>query len=244
MLNIFLVTSGLNVQSGQVSQQTRFTQTIETAKSVKKHVSDAVIILLEGGKYSLTLNQRLELLQVYDDIFDYTYHPTIKFAHDQNVDAGYIKGPCESFMLHEACKVMPKDAKRFFKLSGRYQLSDEFNINNHDVSGKYVFKTIDPGVRYYHDKKDEPGSQLQNIEKYYTPYQYKTRLYSFCGSLLEQATQNYQNIFQCMVNSYINHGFIDIEHSTYRVVDPKLIHTINPVGLTGVQAENSVLLKE
>lgn len=244
MDNVFLVTSGLNVESGVVSSTDRFNQTIETARSIRSRVTDAVIILLDGGKYPLMIDQRKSLLAFYDDVLNFTHHPTIQFAHSQNVNVMYIKGPCESMMLHEACKLLPTNVKRVFKISGRYKLSDEFDISQHDHRGKYVFKTKEDGIRYYHDGKDEDGSQLQNIDHYYTPYQYKTRLYSFCGSMLSQVIGDYQNVFQCMVQSYLNHGYIDIEHSMYRTLDENKIVEIDTIGLEGVQAENGIFLKE
>lgn len=244
MDNVFLVTSGLNVESGQIAPELRLKQTIETAESIKRHAPNSYMVLLEGGRYPLTLDQRGRLLEVYDDVIDFTSHPTIVFAHSQNVNAMYIKGPCESLMLHEACKLIPRDVHRVFKISGRYLLSEEFNIENHDVRGKYLFKNKDTGVRYYHDGKNDDGSQLQNIEQYFTEYQYKTRLYSFCGSLLDKATDNYNNIFQCMIQSYINHGYIDLEHSTYRVLDQDDVSETPVIGVQGIQAENSIFLKE
>lgn len=244
MRNIALVTSGLNVESGLVDPNTRFQQTLASAASIKKHIRSVYVILLDGGKYPLTLEQRSALMAVYDDVMDFTYHPTVQFAHGQHVNVMYIKGPCESLMLHEACKLLPAAVDRVYKLSGRYEISDEFDQSVHDVPGKYVLKNKEPGVVYYHDARNDPGSQLQNIADYYTDYQYKTRLYSFCGSLLPQATENYQKLFQTMVGSYINHGFIDIEHSFYRVMDPNLIHEVPVIGVTGVQAENLVRLTE
>lgn len=245
MNNIFLVTSGLNVESGLILPNDRLQQTIDTAKSIRKYASNVTILLLEGGKYPLNLEQRMLLKEHYDDILDFTYHPTIQFAHNQNVNVMYTKGPCESLMLFETCKLLPKNENyRIFKISGRYQLYDKFCIEDHMVNGKYVFKTKEDGVRYYHDDKFSDGSQLQNIDMYFTPYQYKTRLYSFCSSLLETATQNYNNIFQTIISSYINHGYIDIEHAVYKNIDQSLIHELDVIGLKGIQAENAVPLEE
>jgi hypothetical protein len=245
MNNIFLVTSGLNVDSGLISPQDRLQQTLDTARSIKQYAPGSTILLLEGGKYPLTFEQRVLLKDLYDDIIDFTYHPTIQFAHNQNVNVMYTKGPCESLMLYETCKILPKNNDyRIFKISGRYQLYDKFCIVGHNVKGKYVFKTKELGVKYYHDDKNDNGSQLQNIDMYFTPYQYKTRLYSFCGSLLETVTQNYNNIFQTIVSSYINHGYIDIEHATYKNIDLSLIHEMDVIGLKGIQAENAIALEE
>lgn len=245
MNNIFFVTSALNVNSGILPSEQRLIQTIDTAKSIKRYAKNPRIILLEGGRQALSLEQRDALKHYYDDILDFTWHPTIIFAHDQKVNVMYIKGPCESLMLSEACKLLPKDQKyRIFKISGRYQLDNTFNEEHHDASGKYVFKSKDNGVKYYHADKDSNTSQLQNIDLYYTPYQYKTRLYSFCSTLLDIAIENYQQIFNTIIGSYINHGYIDLEHATYKNIKTDIIHELDVIGVKGIQAENGLELKE
>lgn len=245
MNNIFLVTSGLVNNYGVLSFEDKFQQTLETAISIKKYSPNSKIILLEGGQSSLSYIQRCEIRKKYDDILDYTYHPTIKFAHGQKVNVMYTKGPCEALMMYETCGILPKEGQyRIYKISGRYTLNENFDESAHQKLGKYVYKTKQSGVKYYHDGKNSDGSQLQNIEDYFTPYQYKTRLYSFCSTLLNRATEDHMNIFSCMVNSYINHGYIDVEHSHYRCIPPDFIHELDVIGLSGVQAPNGVAIKE
>lgn len=243
--NVFLVTSAINVTSGLIDVTGRLEQTIETARSIRRFAKNPTIILLEGGKSPLTFDQRTRLKEVYDDILDFTWHPTIQFAHAQKINVMYIKGPCESIMLHETCKLLPRNKQyRIFKVSGRYYLYDKFVEEEHNVSGKYVFKKKENGVRYYHENKYDGGSQLQNIDLYYTPYQYKTRLYSFCSSILDVAIEDYSKIFTEITSSYVNHGYIDLEHATYKNINPELVYELNIIGLGGIQAENAVELRE
>lgn len=243
--NIFLVTSAINVTSGLIGVTGRLEQTVQTARSIKQFAKNPTIILLEGGKSPLTFDQKTTLKEVYDDILDFTWHPTIQFAHNQNVHAMYIKGPCESIMLHEACKLLPRNNQyRIFKISGRYYLYDKFVEEEHNAYGKYVFLKKQNGVEYYHDNKNDPSSQLQNIDLYYTPYQYKTRLYSFCSSILDVAIENYLKIFNEITSSYVNHGYIDLEHATYKNINPNSVCELDLIGLGGTQAENAVELRE
>lgn len=233
-MNYFFVTSGINCPYGLVSIEDRLKQTHETAVNIKSKVPDSIILLLEGGKDPLRLEQRSYLLEEFDDIIDYVNHPTIKFAHDQNVNSLYVKGPCESLMMSETLKLIyPESNDRIFKISGRHLLSDRFDIEKHNVKGKYVFLK-QPGVKYY-------GGTINYID---TPFQYKTRLYSICGSMIEQAREDFSNIFGGIISSYSNNSFIDIEHATFRTIDPELVHTLDPIGLTGIQAETNGVVDE
>lgn len=244
--NIFLVTSAINTDSGVMSNIDRIQQTIETANSIRRYASkNTKIILLEGGQSPLVLNQRDQLNTVYDDIIDFTFHPTIRFIHSQKIDSMYVKGPCESFMLCAACNLLPRDEQyRIFKISGRYNLTEQFDESAHDVNGKYVFLDRQNGVHYYYGDASDQNNPLRNIEKYYTEYQYKTRLYSFCSTILDIASQNYVKIFDTIINSYDDHGFIDLEHATYRVVDQSIVHELPIIGVSGIQAPNGITIKE
>ena len=241
MSNIFLVTSAIHGpggMSGQLSSDQRIMQTVNTAVSIRKHVPDAKIYLLEGGIMPLNMQIRQMFLMHYDDILDYSTSEFIQFAHRQR-DANrqeitVIKGPCESYMLRETCKILTTTLQdRIFKISGRYQLSDEFNINAHNVPGKYVFKTKEECLQWYKDKT-KPN---------HSPYQYKTRLYSFCGSIKDMATVNYDKIMNGILDLYSKNEYLDLEHMTYLTINPSIIHEISPIGLTGSFAEvpNSII---
>ena len=231
-MDYFFVTSGINCPYGLISATERLNQTIGTIKSIKEKRPDAVIMILEGGKEPLSIDQRRKL-DGY--VIDFTSHPTIRFAHMQNVNSLYVKGPCESLMIAEALLLVDtKEGDRIFKITGRQMLSDQFDYSKHDVKGKYVFKTKDGGVKYY-------GGDINWI---FTEFQYKTRLYSICGSLLDQAREDFANIHRNIIDCYSHNSFIDIEHATYRTLKPELVHEIAPVGLTGIQAENNEVITE
>lgn len=236
-MNIFLVTSAIYSKigrSGQLLPEKRIEQTIDTAKSIIKYVPDAKIYLLEGGSKTLDFRLRNEFLKYYTDIIDFTYHPFIAYAHEKiNLDKQeitVIKGPCESHMLREACKLLSTvKCDRIFKISGRYCLSDEFDLDMHTKArGKYLMKTKDKCLSYYSD----PSKNA------YSPYQYSTRFYSFCGSLLNKVIINYDTINNRLLELYANSEYIDIEHMTYLVYNQQDIIETSPIGLAGSFAEN------
>ena len=233
-MNYFLVTSGIHGPYGVFTVQERIEQTIKTATSIRERIPDSTILLLEGGNSSLSSNDTDNLLKYYDRILDYTNDPVIQFAHNTHRDEVIsLKGPCEAKLLSNATaelSVNPTD--RIFKISGRYFLTDEFDLAKHtEQSGKYVFLSKFPGEKY--------GNLIPA-----TPYQYKTRLYSFCGSILNQAAKYYNQVFDGIVYNYSKGTFIDIEHMMWRTINPNLVTHINPIGVSGLQAEDSKLLRE
>ena len=242
---MFFVTSGVYSISGKYTTEERLAQTIQTALSIRNKIPDAHILLLDGGKKSLTQEHIILLKTVYTDVIDFSTHPVIKWMHDQNINVAMIKGPCEVFMLKTAAEEIKKSDDNydlFFKISGRYQLSDEFDINNY-VRDTYVFKNKDPGIMY-HRTNPEENIYPDNINKYYTEYQYKTRLYSFPRSLLDTAIKDYHSIYQRIILCYDDYGFTDIEHATYYVLNPDTIKEIPIIGLEGPQAENGITVRE
>lgn len=239
---VFLVTSAINVDTGVISTEERLLQMIETAKSIRSKVNDCKIILIDGGTQPLNLLQRESLLKLYNDVLDLSYHPQILTMHslanqkeDHKIRSVIIKGPCEAFLLSYALNVLPKEEDcRYFKISGRYKLSESFDLKNHLIKFKYVFKQKDNGVLY-------EGSDINYL---YTRYQYKTRLYSFCGTIFDQVKNHYNQIFEHIISCYSENSFIDLEHATYKIIGENLVHQVETIGCTGIQADNGAIIDE
>jgi hypothetical protein len=239
---VFLVTSAINVDTGVLGTEERLSQMIDTAKSIRERVYDCKIILIDGGIKPLTVSHRQNLLEIYDDILDLSYHPQILTMHrlanekeDHRVRSFIVKGPCETFLLSYALELLPKDEEcRYFKISGRYKLSDSFDLDTHLVQSKYVFKKKDSGVLF-------EGSDVNYL---YTEYQYKTRLYSFCGTIFDQVKNHYNQIFEHIISCYSQNSFIDLEHATYKIIGESLVHGVQSVGCVGIQADNGAIIDE
>jgi hypothetical protein len=237
MSTVWLVTSAINGKngiSGKLTSEQRLQQTLETAKSIRTRVNQAHIVLLEGGNAPLDFKTRSVLKTLYDDILDYTQSSFIQFAHN-NVNLAkqgitVIKGPCESWMLWQTCLLLNLTKyDRVFKISGRYEINDRFDLAKHtNAQGQYLMLQKLPGLPYY----DNPNKLA------YSTAQYSTRLYSFCGSILNKATMNYQEINQRLLDLYQRDSYIDIEHMTYLVLNPADITETQPIGVCGVFAEN------
>lgn len=135
MINLFLITSVINITNNPLSycetrsiynHETRFQQTLNTISSIKSHDPNAIIALIEGS--ILNEQQKLILMKEINYLIDLSVYPCVK--HD--VDSQYkALGECSLLIngirwLQEMCPNLKYD--NIFKISGRYFLNNEFNL--------------------------------------------------------------------------------------------------------------------
>ena len=92
---------------------------------------------------------------------------------------------------------------RIFKITGRLQLDDGFDINHYDgLNGKYVFKERIPTWM------SEPIHGATHV--------FDTRLWSMCTSLIDTHKQALEKVFPLL-------GPIDLEHAYFAVLDKEKV---------------------
>ena len=102
---------------------------------------------------------------------------------------------------------------RIFKITGRYKLSDSFDITeyeNPDLVGKYVFKKR---------VKSWMNRDLSLVD---------TRLWSMCSSLLEET----QDILPKVLNIVLEGNF-DLEHAYFQTINLEHLVEFDKVHLEG-----------
>lgn len=239
MSNWFLVTSAINVDYGIYTLQQKFDQTCETIESIRKYCSDAVIVLLEASPKKVEKEHYDHLRKITDMYIDFSVDPVIQSMHNSlNIFA--IKSPGEAYILGSflSAQNFIKDTDRVFKISGRYLLDENFDVEFHTKqSGKIVFLKKEPYTQYY---SVESNKKMDPI----APYQYKTRLYSFCGSLTKYFAEKYFHILRFFQQNYGVDFFSDIEHAMYRFTNHELVVETNVIGVTGYSADRDFKPKE
>lgn len=232
MTNWFLITSAINVEYGIFDNDKRFSQTLATIASIRKYCENSKIVLLEGAPNALTEEQNGILLNTCDIVIDFSQNDLIQFAHrTQDIDT--LKHPCELFLLGSFMKQQDfiEDSDRVYKISGRYFLNSNFNSSLHAAAKeKLMFGQKFKSCGYYDVKS---GDTMPAI----TDFQYRTRLYSFCGSLREYMTNKYQEMFDFTLNLYNSGGFSDVEHIMYHHLDKEKVIEIKPIGVSGAFAD-------
>jgi hypothetical protein len=243
MKNIVLLTSAVYSSYGIYTPQERIKQTLETAKSARKHIPGAVIVLVDNSKPDVQNDDSLEfneLLDLVDYYLDNSDDADIQYFHNNvsNYDIG--KNSMEVLGLIKALTYMSSteelmqivaESNRIFKLSGRYIVTDKFNItdhNNKDTNGKYVFK------------KRQSAWCDQNVTG--VTFLLQTRLYSFPPDLFLNTITLLQSIMQNMFSTYNQQKYIDVEHSMAKFIPADQLVELDIVGLQGNIAPNGMMI--
>jgi hypothetical protein len=124
-----------------------------------------------------------------------------------------------------------KDADRVFKLSGRYQVTDKFDIakfSNETTKDKYVFKKAQPS--WINPADTGVNTLLQ------------TRLWSFTPSLLADTISMYNKIIETMVGLFNQNKYIDNEHAMAKFIPKDKLVELDIVGLQGNIAPNGMMI--
>jgi hypothetical protein len=112
---------------------------------------------------------------------------------------------------------------RIFKLSGRTDLLDSFDIYEHDHFGKYVFKKRIP--TWLTDSRKEFATNLLI-----------TRMYSFCPSLIDNYLDSLRQII-----TVTNQTRIDTEHAHFLVLNKEIIVELDQIHCQGTVATTNTL---
>ena len=188
--NIVFVTSKIIVSKNKFSyvekrsiysKQERLTQTINTINSIRKHIPDAHIVLLDNSifnyfEYYLFENlvdtfiniTNNNVVNYFTDVFEY------KAFGEINQTLQFL----ELFLREDYTK-----CKNFFKITGRYEINDEFNYHQYDNDLNIFKKNLSVKDREYYftcfyklDKSLLKEVQeiftrlIQNKEKYMNSY--------------------------------------------------------------------------
>lgn len=145
MGDLFLITSVINTGNNPwsyssrrsvYSTEERFTQTLQTILSIRKKVPNSKIFLLECSDLSEEMKEELVFrvdyfLNLYSD----------EFCRSACLESNK-KGFGEAVQTAKAVEFLVNNnilPKRFFKISGRYYLNEEFNLENYS-STEFTFK--------------------------------------------------------------------------------------------------------
>ena len=241
--HIVLITSAVYSNYGVFTPQQRIQQTLETAESARKYIPNSTIILIDNSKVEVQQDNSPEfdaLLDAVDYYIDNSDDADIQHFHNnvQNYDIG--KNSMECLGMFKALNYITSDAEimdkitsasRIFKLSGRYTLTDKFDINKFDndqTADKYVFKQRQPS---WIPQADTGVDHLL-----------QTRLWSFTPSLFIDTTSLFKQIIENMFATFNKQKYIDVEHSMFKFIPADKLVELESVGLIGKIAPNGMVI--
>jgi len=241
--NIVLLTSAVYSNYGIYKPAERIQQTLETAKSAKKYIPGAVIILVDNSKVDVqndTSDEFEELIDLVDYYIDNSDDDDIKYFHNNVTNYDIGKNAMEAMGMLKALNYIAgdqdliaevKESDRLFKLSGRYQVTDKFDINkfdNADTKGKYVFKKAQPN--WINPADTGTNTLLQ------------TRLWSFTPDLFNDTVKLYSDIIATMIPLFNQGKYIDNEHAMAKFIPKDKLVELETVGLQGNIAPNGMMI--
>ena len=190
-----VVACALYSDYGIYTPQQRIAQTLETVDSIRKYIPNSTILLIDNSKIDVQNDNSTELNQLLDAVdyyFDNSEDPDIQYFHNNvsNYDVG--KNSMETLGTLKVFKHILEDqevldviknSNRVFKLSGRYVITDQFDLTKFDnefTKDKYVFKKA---AKAWIPEADTGVTTLL-----------QTRFFAFDPSLLEDTVTLYRQI--------------------------------------------------
>jgi len=232
----FIVTSAVNSKFGVFKPNERLAQTIDTINSIKSRVPDALIIVMECCGEPIKKDQ--------EDILRNNCHVFVDYSQDEDVQAMYdsdnwdvVKNGTEIMCFGRALAVLAaedifKDIDRIHKMSGRYVLNDQFDLETYEKSD--VVDKIVIGPKY---RSQFPPEVTQ------VPFQYMARLWSWPATRIDEVVKVYSDSFVFFAERLAAGGYVDIEHVLAKFLDPAHVHEIANLGVEGQIAPNGQPIK-
>lgn len=230
--SLFLVSSAIHTRFGVYKKYERVEQTINTCKSIREHVPDADIIILDGGEKDLAEDEKKLLSPYIDGFYSFADADNVKQVQ-KSKSQDVVKNMIEIIMFGSFFDMMLKEGwdkkyNRIFKVSGRYTLNEHFNYQAHlDAKDKVVIR----GPFTSQFTPDITGG---------IKLQYMSRLWSFDVSLLDYMNATYFEMFKHMNNVLSHDGYVDIEHLLFDHIDAKAVVNIGVLGIQGYIAPNGL----
>ena len=220
---IFVITSTLNPKIGVLTPEVRYQQTLNTIKSIRDKVKDSIILLMDSSPLPVEEHMIEDIKTKVDHFITLSNH-----THALELGNAGLKSPAECYIMVIAIDVIKNLAlpgiKRVFKITGRAELTDRFNIEDYEdttIDGKYVFKSSVPSWM---------ARQLRLVD---------TRLWSFDYNQLDEVNQLVRDAYSdCMVSHW------DLEHVYYKLIDKTKLIEKDVIGLKCQLASDGVIVDE
>jgi hypothetical protein len=223
----FYISSAINVNNkGIFSNEERFQQMVETVNSINKYCPNNQMLINDSAENEPEVKYVEELARLGANTIYTGNRADINYFSQVGA-----KSQAESlakivFLEWFKTQEQPK-AKRYYKVSGRYSLTEDFKMY-HEHENSFTFKkSVDSWM-------SEELRKPLGITKLYD-----TRLYHFDFNLLPIYREEMKNIF----NDCLSKG-IDIEHSYYKNLNKYNVIEVDKIGICGIVAPTGAYIDE
>ena len=232
-----LVTSAANAKFSVYSPEERVEQTIKTIESVRQYIPNAFICMTDCSIPGVSDEIKSQLVSQVDRFIDLSKDPTVNWIANNITHQDTVKNLTELVVVGKFFKLAEEkkwfdDYDRVFKVSGRYWLTDKFDITRYeqqDAIGKYV-------VSKKMLSQFPNNVTLQSL-------QYMLRVYSFDAKLLTDFVARLDVMTKHMQDRVNAGGYIDIEHLFCKFLPKDLTLEIARTGVAGNVAPNGQFIE-
>lgn len=230
----FVVTSAVNSKFGVYSAAARMQQTITTLQNVRARVPDCKIVVMECAGTPLTDAQSSLIEENCDLLLDFSRDPDVQAIY-QSENWDVVKNSTEIMCFGRALRMCQDDGDfagldRIHKMSGRYVLNDEFNLDVYEQHPDRII--IGPKHR------SQFPFEMTGIE-----LQYMARLWSWPADQTERIIQVYTDSLNYIGQRVSQGGYADIEHVLYKFLPEDLVTELAVLGVEGSIAPNGVAIR-
>lgn len=214
---VFLITSALKTTStlSKYSTEDRFKQTIETIESIKKYgPTNSKLYLIDGStedpddeQFQTIQNMGIEIFKAYE-------YPNVR-TYAQRGYKIFIENLCLIYFC-SWFKQNPVSAKRLYKISGRYTLTENFKLGYEHENAFVFLKSMESWMPV--DQQNQADAKRF----------FETRLYHMDFSLFDTYAYELNN----MVELSAKYG-INVEHSIYKCLSKYNIVELEKIGVRG-----------
>jgi hypothetical protein len=228
---VFFIGSALNVKQLSVfNNEERYLQTLDTIESIDKHCPSNMKFMFDTSYAEPNAEYVAKLMNLGVKYYWAGNHADVQRLSDMGQRS--LAETIGFIMMLNAFNDYRKTAdikfKRFYKISGRYKLNDNFVPDHEDYKDAYVFL---PTVDSWMPKAHQESAGVDRI--------FELRLWHMDANLLDTFSIEIYNIFDEMRKHNI-----DVEHAYYKVLSKYNWKTVKPIGLEGVLAPTGVIINE
>ena len=222
MNNIFCIISAIKNDYGAFSYKQRVEQLFGTIISIKKYAPNSDIALVDCSEEPLPQELTEELFKHIHFYCSCSGSDIIQFLKHNSKDDSEERAEKKAFgeiigMINflQLLKQINKKYKRVFKIAGRYQLNNNFNLSFHELQQKNI--VILKRMRWYNELI------------------LRLRLWSFDYSLVDDMLKLFNDILNKTISDGIHFGSLPtIELSVYKHFTSAGVN-INEVDVIGVE---------
>jgi hypothetical protein len=226
MKTAFIITSALNTRFGVYTPEQRLEQTLATIASVKNCVPDAKLIAVELAGVSPTDEQRRIMEDNLDVYVDLSTDENVRAIYNSTDNWDIVKSSTEVMGFGNALQQLSDAGElegidRVFKLSGRYLLSDTFDID--------IFASRPDRIVVANRKQSQFGPAITGG----ITEQYMSRLWSWPADQTQTVIDTYQEGLIYIAETFARGGYCDIEHMLFKYLPADLVDEVERVGVCG-----------